>query len=58
VIITWQDSSKKLDLPISFTAWLGKATLRPLVNIDLRRFFLTMVGVSIEEISKKKKVLI
>ena len=31
--------------PVSFTAWLGKTTLRPLINNQTRRFFLSIFGV-------------
>ena len=55
VILIWQTKkepdSKDVETPISFTAWLGKYTLRPLINIELRRFFMSMIGVDSEEIS-------
>ena len=39
-------------VPISFTAWVGKASIRPLINIHHRRFFLNLVNVDIALISK------
>lgn len=40
------------DLSISFTAWLGKTTLRPLINVNARGFFLSICGVDKVTISK------
>jgi hypothetical protein len=37
---------------ISFTAWLGKTTLRPLLNVNARTFFLTMCGLDKDVIGK------
>ena len=50
IILVWQpkDEANNSELPIAFTAWLGKATLRPLVNID---FCFTMVNLNPDEIS-------
>ena len=39
--------------PVSFTAWLGKTTLRPLINNQARSFFLTIFGVDQAFISKR-----
>ena len=54
IILTWnlkkEDMIHQNELPIAFTAWLGKATLRPLINIDFRKFFLSMIGVDFNEI--------
>jgi hypothetical protein len=33
------------DLPISFTAWVGKLSIRPLINLHVRRFFLNLINV-------------
>lgn len=30
---------------ISFIAWLGKSTIRPLINVQTRNFFMTILGV-------------
>ncbi len=47
------DTSANSNLtPISFTAWLGKTTLRPLINNQARSFFLTIFGVDQAFISK------
>ncbi len=45
-------TTAKKSLPISFTAWLGKSTLRPLINVDTRKFFLTMIGIEQEKIDE------
>ena len=36
---------------ISFTAWLGKASVRPLINTQLRSYYMSLLGVSEAEIS-------
>jgi hypothetical protein len=41
------------ELPLSFTAWVGKASIRPLINIHVRRFFLGLVNVDQALISKE-----
>lgn len=33
------------DLSISFIAWLGKSTIRPLINAQTRSFFMTILGI-------------
>ena len=38
--------------PISFTGWLGKSTLRPFLNIQSRKFLLSLLDVDDDEISK------
>ena len=38
---------------ISFSAWLGKTSLRPLINVQTRSFFLAMCGVDKVTISKE-----
>ena len=37
---------------ISFTAWLGKASVRPLINTQLRSFYMSLLGIDESEISK------
>lgn len=46
------------ELNISFIAWLGKATIRPLINVPTRNFFLTILSVDkaiIDEMTRKIK---
>ena len=53
LIFTTKSNNTTNDLsPISFTAWLGKTTIRPLINIPGRKFFLTIFGVDDTQISK------
>jgi tRNA (cytosine34-C5)-methyltransferase len=33
------------DVAISFTAWLGKTSLRPLINVNARSFFMSICGI-------------
>ena len=49
VIFTWKYNT---DQAIKFTAWLGKATLRPLIHLNTRAFFLSAVGVESTQIRK------
>ncbi len=63
LVLVWQDPDAGNDaekkLPISFTAWLGKVSLRPFVRVESRKFFLTMLDVDakqIEEICAKIKL--
>ena len=52
-ILTTKLNDAESDLtPLSFTAWLGKTTLRPLINNQSRSFFLSILGVDNEFISK------
>ena len=50
LILSWKKASG--DVPIAFTAWLGKATLRPLINIDARKFFMSMIGIEQAQIDE------
>lgn len=46
------------ELNISFIAWLGKTTIRPLINVPTRNFFLTILSVDkavIDEMTRKIK---
>ena len=46
------DNSTDKDLtPLSFTAWLGKTTLRPLINNQARSFYMSIFGVEKSVIS-------
>ena len=38
--------------PISFTGWLGKTTIRPFLNLQSRKFLLTLCDINDEEIDK------
>ena len=40
------------DIAISFTAWLGKTCLRPLINVNARSFFMNICGIDEKTISK------
>lgn len=45
-------------LNISFIAWLGKASIRPLINVPTRNFFLTILSVDkaiIDQMTRKIK---
>lgn len=44
MIFTWNVQSTD-DLCISFTAWIGKKSVRPLVNVQARRHYLTICGI-------------
>ncbi len=50
LIMTYKEVNS--DSPVSFTAWVGKASIRPLINIHVRRFFLTLLNVDLASISK------
>jgi hypothetical protein len=39
------EATPENELPLSFTAWVGKLSIRPLINIHVRRFFLGLVNV-------------
>jgi hypothetical protein len=59
LIMTWNtDQTNKQykldDFPISFTTWQGKSTLRPLINIQARRFFLSLCEIDEPKLSKKR----
>ncbi|CAF0718983.1 unnamed protein product [Brachionus calyciflorus] len=46
------------ELSISFIAWLGKSTIRPLINVPTRSFFLTILSVDkaiIDQMTSKIK---
>jgi hypothetical protein len=43
IIINWIKQADN-DFQISFTAFMGRTTLRPLVNVQTRSFYLTMLG--------------
>lgn len=42
----------ELNLPISFTAWIGKASIRPLTNLHVRKFFLSLINVDQKQIDE------
>lgn len=44
--------------PITFVSWLGKNSIRPLMNIQTRGFFLTVLGVDQSTISNINQHLI
>lgn len=62
LVLVWKDEKKNDEekhLPISFTAWLGKVSLRPFIKIEWRKFFLTMLDMepaAIEEICARIKL--
>ena len=62
LVIIYQHSnqtSEGIFQPINFTAWLGKVSLRPFLKADVRRFFLTILGLDqkfIEEAIAKVKL--
>lgn len=52
LIMTVRSPDVPADLAISFTAWIGKMSIRPLINLHVRRFFLNLIGEDQALISK------
>ena len=57
IIISCHDKNTKYTTdgrssPIQFTGWLGKSTVRPFLNIQSRKFLLTLLDIDDEEIGK------
>lgn len=57
LVFVWKDSGEKgpselKELPIMFTAWLGKVSLRPFIKVDARKFYLTLIGLDPKEVEE------
>ncbi len=56
LVLVWEEpeasGQAEKKLPISFTAWLGKVSLRPFVRVESRKFFLTMLDVEAKQIEE------
>jgi hypothetical protein len=48
----YTNSGSTRSSPIQFTGWLGKSTVRPFLNIQSRKFLLSLLDIDDEEISK------
>lgn len=62
LVIIYQNPEQPMEevfQPINFTAWLGKVSLRPFLKSDVRRFYMTILGLDqkfIEEAINKVKM--
>ena len=48
VVLSWNDN----DLTIKIVGWVGKYNLRPFINMDIRKFYLLLLGVDMIALGK------